>query len=57
MKKSNAKKLALSRETLLRLHDTELVRAAGGAWSDDSVCPSTAPSDRRPCARDQDHHH
>ncbi|HEX6750486.1 MAG TPA: hypothetical protein VF092_24570 [Longimicrobium sp.] len=21
----------------------------GFAWSDDSVCPTTAPSDRRPC--------
>lgn len=22
---------------------------ANWAWSDDSVCPTTAPSDRRPC--------
>lgn len=22
---------------------------AGWAWSDESICPATAPSDRRPC--------
>ena len=55
MKKTNAKKLALSKETLLRLNDTELVRAAGGAWSDDSVCPTTGPSEGRFCARQRGH--
>jgi len=49
MKKNNAKKLALSRETLHRLNQTELVQAAGGAWSDDSVCPTTGPSKRGNC--------
>lgn len=44
MKKNNAKKLALSRETLRRLNQIELGQAAGGAWSDDSVCPTTGPS-------------
>jgi len=54
MKKNNAKKLALSKETLLRLNPAELVRADGGAWSDDSVCPTTGPSNMRFCARDKD---
>jgi hypothetical protein len=49
MKKNNAKKLALSRETLHRLHQTELTQANGAAWSDDSVCPTTGPSRRGPC--------
>jgi hypothetical protein len=49
MKKNNAKKLALSRETLRRLNQTELVQAAGGAWSDESVCPTTGPSRRGHC--------
>lgn len=40
MKKNNAKKLALSRETLFRLSHTELMQAAGGGWSDESICPS-----------------
>ena len=57
MKKNNAKKLALSKETLLRLNGTELVHAAGGAWSDDSVCPGTGPSEKRFCAKDKDDHH
>lgn len=52
MKKNNAKKLALSRETLHRLNNVELIQAAGGAWSDDSVCPSTGPSERF-CAKDK----
>ena len=50
MKKNNAKKLSLSRETLRRLNATELVQAAGGAWSDDSVCPTTRPSKQCPQA-------
>ena len=53
MKKTNAKKLVLSRETLLRLQETELERARGGAWSDDSVCPTTGPSEKRFCAKDR----
>jgi len=52
MKKNNAKKLALSRETLHRLNRLDLAQVDGGAWSDDSVCPTTSPSDRRPCARE-----
>lgn len=46
MKKNTAKKLVISRETLIQLNAPELVLAAGGAWSDESVCPTTAPSDR-----------
>jgi hypothetical protein len=46
VKKNNTKKLVVSRETLIRLNAPELVLAAGGAWSDESVCPTTAPSDR-----------
>lgn len=62
MKKNNAKKLALSRETLLRLNDPQLGKVAGGAWSDESVCPTTGPSEGRFCARNRnddpnsDHH-
>ena len=53
MKKNNAKKLHLYRETLRRLNSTELVQAAGGAWSDDSVCPTTGPSKNANCPREQ----
>ena len=50
MKKKDAKKkLSLSTETLVRLTDPELGKVVGAAWSDDSVCPTTAPSDARPC--------
>jgi len=49
MKKQEKKKLSLSRETLVRLTEPELTKAGGGGWSDDSVCPTTAPSDCRPC--------
>ncbi len=50
MKKKDAKKkLALATETLVRLTSPDLVRVGGGAWSDESVCPTTAPSDCRPC--------
>jgi hypothetical protein len=57
MKKNNAKKLALSRETLHRLNQTELVQAAGAAWSDDSVCPTTGPSKRGNCPQAQSGDH
>ena len=50
MKKKDAKKkLSLSTETLVRLSGPELGKVLGAAWSDDSVCPTTAPSDQRPC--------
>ena len=49
MKKHETKKLSLSRETLVCLTQPELRKAGGGAWSDDSVCPTTAPSDCKPC--------
>ncbi len=49
MKKNEAKKLSLSRETLVRLNSPELGKVGGGGWSDDSVCPTTTPSDCRPC--------
>ncbi len=49
MKKNETKKLSLSRETLIRLNNPELGKIAGGGWSDESVCPTTAPSDCRPC--------
>ena len=29
--------------------DAETGTMRDWAWSDDSVCPTTAPSDRRPC--------
>lgn len=40
-KKEMIKKLALSRETLVRLSAPEVKQAVGGAWSDGSVCPGT----------------
>ena len=49
MKKNFAKKLSLSKETLVRLDDPELGRAGGGGWSDDSICPTTTPSENRSC--------
>lgn len=49
MKKSVSKKLFLSKETLVRLNGPELGQAAGGGWSDDSICPTTTPSENRSC--------
>lgn len=50
MKKKDAKKkLSLSTETLVRLSSPELGKVAGAAWSDDSVCPTTTPSNCKPC--------
>jgi hypothetical protein len=41
MKKATmVKKLEISKETLRRLDNKELLGAAGGGWSDDSVCPT-----------------
>ena len=40
-KKEAVKKLALSRETLVRLNAPEMRNVLGGAWSDNSVCPGT----------------
>lgn len=40
-KKEAVKKLALSRETLVRLTAPEMKNVLGGAWSDNSVCPGT----------------
>jgi hypothetical protein len=41
------KKLEIAKETLRRLDNKELLQAAvGGAWSDDSVCPTVNPSNR-----------
>jgi hypothetical protein len=46
MKKKDVRKLTLSRETIIRLENTDLKKALGGAWSDDSVCPTVNPSNR-----------
>jgi hypothetical protein len=46
------KKLKLSKETLHRLSGMDLRLVAGGSgggWSDNSVCPTTTPSDCKPC--------
>jgi len=51
VKKNNAKKLSLARETLIRLDDPKLGLAAGGAWSEDSVCPTTGPSGNGFCSK------
>jgi hypothetical protein len=40
-KQEMVKKLALSRETLVRLSSPEMKHAGGGAWSDVSICPGT----------------
>jgi hypothetical protein len=51
MKKTETlKKLTLSRETVLHLSEPELRHVAGRAgWSDDSICPTTTPSDCKHC--------
>jgi hypothetical protein len=52
VKKKEVKKLVLSRETLFQLNGMDLRNVAGGSgggWSDNSVCPSTTPSDCKPC--------
>ena len=50
MKKKDAKKkLSLSTETLVRLSGLELGKVEGAGWSDDSVCPTTTPSNCKPC--------
>jgi len=49
MKKNDVKKLSLSRETLVCLSNPDLGKIAGAAWSENSVCPTTAPSDCKPC--------
>jgi hypothetical protein len=53
------KKIALSKETLIRLTPDDLSRRVHGGtatlltcpegWSDASVCPTTTPTDCRPC--------
>ena len=46
------KKLKLSKETLFQLSGMDLRHVAGGSgggWSDNSVCPTTTPSDCKPC--------
>ena len=46
------KKLEIAKETLRRLDNENLLEAAGGSgggWSDNSVCPTTTPSDCKPC--------
>lgn len=49
MKKSEIRKLALAKETVAPLAGSKLAEARGAAWSDDSVCPTTAPSDYSRC--------
>lgn len=43
------KKLTLSRETVLHLSEPALRHAVGKGWSDDSICPTTTPSDCKRC--------
>ena len=56
------KKVSLSKETILRLTPMDLSRGIlggtnvttsvtclPGGWSDDSVCPTTTPSNCKPC--------
>ncbi len=62
MKKFKKASLSLSKETLFRMTPQDLGRAVrGGAptdtctqpsegWSDASVCPTTTPTNCRPCS-------
>jgi hypothetical protein len=43
-KKELTKKLALSKETLIRLDAPDLRDAVAAGWSDDSICPTTHTS-------------
>jgi hypothetical protein len=47
--KKEMKKLSLSKETIVLLTQPDLGKIKGAAWSDDSVCPTTAPSEKRVC--------
>ncbi len=48
MKKAKAvNKLEISKETLRQLNGLELDKVAGGAWSDDSVCPTVTVTSNR----------
>jgi hypothetical protein len=49
MKKVSDRKLLLGKETLSSLTTVKLAVAQGGAWSEDSVCPTTAPSEVGRC--------
>jgi len=49
-KKKNVKKLSLNKETLIQLSGRELRQiAAGEGWSDQSICPTTTPSNCKAC--------
>jgi hypothetical protein len=39
----------VSFETVAPAREKGTVQGYDWAWSDDSVCPTTGPSDRRPC--------
>jgi hypothetical protein len=59
--KKGLKKVSLSKETILRLTPNDLGRRVQGGtgatlltcapegWSEQSVCPTTTPSDCKPC--------
>lgn len=61
MKKLTKASLSLSKETILRMTPRDLSRAVRGGvytdfcylpsegWSDGSICPTTTPSNCRPC--------
>ncbi len=50
MQKKSVKKLLLTKETLIQLSGRDLGKVAGAeGWSDQSVCPTTTPSDCRAC--------
>jgi hypothetical protein len=60
MKKFKKAPLSLSKETILRMTPQDLSRAVLGGntvgclpsegWSDASVCPTTTPTNCRPCS-------
>jgi hypothetical protein len=54
-RKSKKAVLYLSKETLVQLTHRDLIRGVHGGdpgegWSDNSVCPTTTPTNCRPCS-------
>jgi hypothetical protein len=48
--KKELKKVSLFKETILRLTPMDLSHIRGKGWSDNSVCPTTTPTDCKPCS-------
>lgn len=49
--KKELKKVSLAKETILRLTPMDLSHARGAeGWSEQSVCPTTTPTNCKPCS-------